>query len=131
MNKRILTKKRNAVLLFADDSSVFRRTLLKFLKTEYKSAQIIETQNGVEALEKTKEYIPDIILLDINMMDMSGLNVTEKIKKEFPFIPIIILTNYEEMVYRQEAKKLQADAFIVKKKLASELVPVINTLLLN
>lgn len=61
MDKRIFTKKRDTVLLFADDNSVFRRTLLKFLKIEYKSAQIIEARNGVEALEKTKEYIPDIV----------------------------------------------------------------------
>lgn len=61
MDKRIFTKKRDAVLLFADDNSVFRRTLLKFLKTEYKPAQIIEAKNGVEAFEKTKEYIYDIV----------------------------------------------------------------------
>lgn len=120
---------RDATILIADDNVTFRRTIVHFLKAHLKSVEVIQVANGREALKQTDELIPDLVILDINMPEVSGFEAALTIKKNYPYIPIIILTNYDENEYRLEAKKLLVDAFILKENLISELPEVIQTLL--
>lgn len=115
-------------MLVVDDNNIFRETLLNFLAGEFKSSRILEASNGPEAVRLVKEYIPDLIVLDINMPAMTGFEVANQVKQGLPFIPIIILSNYEEIEYRIAANKCLVDAFITKKNLVSELPTVIREL---
>ncbi len=118
-----------STMLVVDDNNVFRETLLNFLASEFKSSRILEASNGPDAVKLVKEYIPDLIVLDINMPAMTGFEVANKVKQGFPFIPMIILSNYEEIEYRIAAKKSLVDVFITKKNLVSELPVVIRELM--
>ncbi len=122
---------KNATILIADDNVNFRRTIVHFLKAHLKTIEIIQVTNGRDAILKTDELIPDLVILDINMAEVSGFEAAVAIKKNYPFIPIVFLTNYDENEYRLEAKKVLADAFILKENLISELPEVINTLLIS
>jgi CheY-like chemotaxis protein len=129
MKKKVETKSHRTTVLVVDDNSIFRKTVLKFLETQFNSMNLIEANNGSDAMQLVQENVPDLIVLDINMANMSGLEVAQQVKQEFPFIPIIILTNYDENEYRLAAKKTLVDAFIIKKNLVSELPGVVKELI--
>ena len=129
MKKQVETKSHRTTVLVVDDNSFFRKTVLKFLETQFKSIKLIEANNGSDAMRLVQENVPDLIVLDINMANMSGFEVARQVKQEFPFIPIIILTNYDENEYRLAAKKTLVDAFIIKKNLVSELPGVVKELI--
>jgi len=131
ISKSILPNIKESVLLFVDDNDLFRSTMTKYMKNRYPSLKIFEGNCGEKALQITKQLIPDLIIIDINMKDMSGLTAISIIKNEYPFIPIIVLTNHDETEYYEAAKKAQADAFISKKNILSELFEIIDELLLN
>lgn len=116
-------------ILFSDDNRSFSRSLIDFIQTKFKNANIVYTDNGEEILKLTDEIIPDLIILDISMPGMSSFQITQKVKRNYPFIPVIFLTNYDENEYRLEAKKVMADAFILKRNIISELPQVISALL--
>ena len=118
-----------ATVLVVDDNNIFRKTLLKFLKTQFKSIKLLEANIGSDAVKLVKENVPDLIVMDINMPKMSGFEVVKQVKQEFPFIPIIILSNYNENEYRLAAKKALVDAYITKQNLVSELPDVIKELI--
>jgi CheY-like chemotaxis protein len=129
INKKVETKSHRTTILVVDNNSIFRKTLLKFLETQFKSIKMIEAHNGSNAMQLVQENVPDLIVLDINMPNMSGFEVAQQVKQEYPFIPIIILTNYDENEYRLAAKKTLVDAFIIKKNLVSELPGVVKELI--
>lgn len=122
-------KQKRYSILFSDDNHSFSKSLIDFVQTKFKNADIIYTDNGEEVLKLTDEIIPDIIILDINMPGLSGFQIIQRVKRNYPFIPVIILTNYDENEYRNEAKKVMADAFILKRNIISELPHVISALL--
>ena len=129
MKKKVETKSHRTTVLVVDDNSFFRKTVLKFLETQFKYIKLLEANNGSDAMRLVQENVPDLIVLDINMANMSGFEVARQVKQEFPFIPIIILTNYDENEYRLAAKKTLVDAFIIKKNLVSELPGVVKELI--
>jgi CheY-like chemotaxis protein len=129
MQKTSRQDRSSPCLLLVDDNRVFRKTLLKFLMNEFESYRITEASDGIEAMEVVKEYLPDLVILDLNLPGISGFEVARYVKKEFPLIPIIVLSNYDENVYREEAKKTMVDAYIIKKNLVLELPDVIKELM--
>ncbi len=78
---------------------------------------IEEAANGDEALQKIKEGLPDLIFMDIRLPGINGLQLTQKVKKDFPDINIAILTDYDLPEYRQAAVQYGADRFYVKNSL--------------
>lgn len=117
------------VILIADDDERIRRSLTDILLTQrYK---IIQAQNGAEALEKVKTESPDVILLDINMPEMTGIEVTERLKQdpESRLIPIVIVTGHDDTDLRVRALKLGADDFLTKPPHVAELTARVRSLL--
>lgn len=83
-------------VLIADDHHVVRRGLLFFLKTQ-KDIQIVgEATNGREAVELAATHKPDIILMDLVMPEMDGIEATKQVKKRFPDIEVLILTSFSD-----------------------------------
>lgn len=82
-------------ILVADDDKNMRL----FLETELvgKGYQVILANNGLEALKKIKEETPDLVILDIKMPDMHGLDVLKVVRKDNKELPIIVCTAYEKM----------------------------------
>ena len=86
-------------VLIADDHRVVREGLAAILKTKDDIQVVGEAQDGIEAVEKTKTLMPDVILMDVSMPRMGGVEATRQIKREFPHIGIVALTMYEEQQY--------------------------------
>lgn len=101
-------------VLLVEDNHIFRKVFKENLLQHIPSLLITEAENGEVALQKINGAPPQLIFMDIRMPGMNGLQLTKKIKKEFPNIRIAILTGYDLPEYRQAAAQSGADHFFVK-----------------
>jgi len=113
-------------LMIVDDNPHARNALSAFISTQDWLSVISEATNGEEALEKIEEIIPDVILMDIKMPIMGGLQATQIIKNHWPQIKIVILTIYT--TYKTEANEVGADAFLVKGCSMEKMISTIHLL---
>ena len=104
-------------VLIVEDNRIFREAFKKGLLDYFPSMVIQEAANGDEALQKIKGGLPALIFMDIRLPGINGLQLTQKVKKDFPDITIAILTDYDLPEYRQAAVQYGADRFYVKNSL--------------
>jgi DNA-binding NarL/FixJ family response regulator len=102
----------NPRILIVDDSTHVRKALCAFLSTLSWLHVVYEASDGEDALKMIESQSPDIILMDVKMPAISGLDATRIIKRRWPGIKIIILTLYPD--YQAQAQQAGADAFLVK-----------------
>jgi len=100
--------------LIVEDSIQFRHLLKEALHTRFPAMDIHEAQDGKEAMQVVKIFHPDLIFMDIRLPGETGLELTQKIKRDFPRANIIILTNYDLPEYREAASKSGANHFLSK-----------------
>jgi len=101
-------------ILLVDDNQVFRSFLRRLLEKERDFSVVGEAGDGLEALEQTRALSPDLILMDLAMPRVNGLEATVRIKAEQSETKVIIFTQYQEDAYRQAAAECGADAFLPK-----------------
>lgn len=111
--------------LIVDDDRAFRGVVRRLLERAGEISVVGEAGDGEEAIELTRKLQPDVVLMDVAMPRVDGLEATRRIKAERPQTKIIILTIHEEDVYRRAARGSGADAFLIKKTLATRLLPAI------
>jgi DNA-binding NarL/FixJ family response regulator len=109
-------------IIIADDHTIFRQGLRMLLAQEDDMEVVGEAADGIEALELAKKHNPDIILLDIAMPNMDGVQVAGKIKKSLPQIKIIVLTSYSDDQFLYEFLKLGVSGFVLKDSASQELI---------
>lgn len=100
--------------LIVEDSPIFRRTLKWALCSRLPDMVVDEAADGTEALKKIETLQPNLIFMDIRLPGENGLELTKKIKKDYPNVIIIILTNYDIPEYRQAAYEYGANYFLTK-----------------
>ena len=110
---------KNTVVLVIDDELVVRNSCRKILAEE--GYKVILAENGREGLEKAQMGIGDVILVDLKMPDISGMEVLKAIKLKFPHKPIIIITGYSTVASAVKAMKLGAFDYIPKPFTPEEL----------
>lgn len=116
-----------AGLLLADNSPIIRSTIARIVAREKTELYpIVEASNGEEAVELARRILPDIVLMDIKMPGMDGLQATATIREELPATKIIILTAHDEFSYVQQALKLGAVDFLLKPVRPAKLIEVLN-----
>ncbi len=113
-------------LLLVDDNVKFLDFAKEILCVEKDIEIIGEAKNGEEAILKTKELKPDIVLMDMRMPKLNGLDATGIIKQKMPDVAVIILTIYDIDEYREAAIIKGASGFVVKKRMKTELMPAIR-----
>jgi two-component system response regulator NreC len=113
-------------ILIVDDNRLFRERLKAFLAAHPEVKVVGEAGDGQAALSKARELKPDIILMDVKMGGMNGLNATKQLKGELPDIKVIILSMYDLEAYREAAMTVGASAYVTKKALVDELLPTIR-----
>jgi YesN/AraC family two-component response regulator len=113
--------------MLVEDSSRARRALEAYISLQAGIRITSEASNGLEAIDKINDCPPDIIIMDMQMPVMDGLEATKIIKKRWPWIKVIALTMYQN--YRSKAMSAGADAFLVKGCSLADLNSVIYDLI--
>src|SRR2546425_118827 len=115
-------------ILISDDNNMFRGEMKRLLERAQEVC-VAEAEDGEEALRLTQKLRPEVVLMDIVMPRMDGLEATRRIKAVQPETKVIILTVYDEEPYRKAACESGADVFLLKKTVMAELIPTIGALL--
>jgi DNA-binding NarL/FixJ family response regulator len=117
--------------MLVEDSTSFRQVVKDNLQDQFPSMDIIEAADGVEAFQKIHSHPPNLIFMDIRLPGENGLELTRKIKSNYPDIVIIILTSYDLPEYREAATQNKANYFFSKNSLATdEIFKFVKTILL-
>lgn len=116
-------------VMIADDHSMIREGLKQLLELEKDFRVVEEACDGVECLEKLEKTIPDILLLDINMPNMNGLDVLKKIKEKRMKVKILVLTIHNEVEYLLKAVDIGINGYLLKDSESAELKKAILTVI--
>lgn len=109
-------------ILIADDHSIVREGVRMILAGQEDFEVVGEASTGREALERARTLAPDVVVMDISMPDMNGIQATEKIRKELPSVQVLGLTMHEEHSYVFELLKVGAAGYVLKRAAAEDLV---------
>lgn len=113
-------------LMLVDDHDVVRTGLRSYLETQPGFEVIAEAKNGLQALEKAREAQPDIVLMDITMPDMDGMEATQQLKNLYPDCQILVLTVHADKQYFMKMLSIGASGYLTKQAAADELVAAIQ-----
>lgn len=115
-------------ILLVDDSPIFLRTLTCLLQEHHQSEVVVvgTAGGGKEALAKVQDLRPEVILLDLAMSDLSGLEMIPRLRRILPEVRIIALTLLDANDYRDAALAAGANGFVSKATLHTDLLPAIR-----
>lgn len=118
----------NAIkVILVDDHDVVRTGLRSFLSTHEDINVVAEARNGEEALLRVNEAHPDLVIMDITMPGMDGLEATRRLKVDHPGCKVLALTVHEDKQYFMEMLSAGASGYITKQAAADDLVAAIRT----
>ncbi|TET13392.1 MAG: response regulator transcription factor [Dehalococcoidia bacterium] len=113
-------------VLIVDDHALLREGIRSLLASHDDLEVVGEAADGREAIEKARELVPDVVLMDVAMPLMDGLEATRRISGDNPEVKVIILTQYDKKEYLLSGLKSGARGCLPKKVLAHELVAAIR-----
>jgi two-component system response regulator NreC len=113
-------------IVLADDHPVVRQGLLKLLEAESDISVVGDTDNGIEAIELVKQFRPGVLVVDLMMPGINGLEVTRQVSKLSPQTSTVILSMYGNESYVIEALRAGAKGYVLKEATADELVVAIR-----
>src|SRR5215210_225280 len=117
---------RVARLLIADDHALVREGLRTMLSGEAGIEVIAEAHDGAQALSLCKKLLPDLVLMDVRMPVMDGLEATRKIKQQMPHISVMMVTMHENPDYLFEAVKAGAAGYVLKDASGERLLSAVR-----
>ena len=112
-------------ILLVDDHEVVRRGVRTYLDTLPELKVVAEASCGEEAIEKVQEHIPDVVLLDLIMPGMDGVETTRRIKKVSPRTQVVVLTSFHDDAHVFPALKAGAVSYVLKDMKMDRLAEVI------
>ena len=118
-----------ASILIVEDHEKVRHALRKLLEVKYSQFRVIEACSGEEALDLISAEIPLLVIMDITLPGMSGIEATRRIRAAGSSPQVVMFTVHEDDIYRKEAEAAGAIAYVPKHALQSELLPQISSLL--
>ena len=114
-------------IILADDHRIFRKGL-KSLFSEKKNIEVLaEADNGDEAVEATRKYKPEIVVMDIAMPKTDGIEATRQIRERFPDTEVVILSMHAKKAYIDQVLKAGAKGYVLKDSDEENLLSAINT----
>ena len=119
----------NPIILIVEDSDSVRRSLREWLEGAFPAYEVVEAASGEEALTITQAKSPRVVIMDISLLGMSGIEVTRCIKATMPTTQVVVLTVHEEKAFRDDAMAAGASAFVPKRTMQRELMPALMAVL--
>jgi DNA-binding NarL/FixJ family response regulator len=112
-------------ILVADDHASVRRSLRTLISQRSDWLVCAEAENGVDAVQKAKSLVPNVVLLDLAMEGLNGVEAAEKIRAECPATIVLTMSMYDAEPLIPRLQAIGVKAFIPKNNLATELLPAI------
>jgi len=116
-------------VLIVDDNALIRQALCELFKREADFEVCGEAENGREAIEKAQQLHPDLIVMDLSMPVMNGIEAAGILKSLMPTVPLIIFSEYSDVFSEKEARAAGVSALVSKSEHASVLVGKARALL--
>lgn len=116
-------------ILVVDDHPVIRKVLRRHLEEQEGFQVVGEAGNGVEGVEQTRLLQPDLVLMDVSMPEMDGIEATRRIRNEFPQVKVLILSVYNTSDHLQRAVRAGAGGYVLKELAAEEVGIAIRTIM--
>ena len=113
-------------VLLADDHTIVRQGLRTLLNTQEDIEVVGEAKDGRQAFEKTRELVPDVVVIDITMPYLNGVEATRLIKKLDQEIKVLVLTAHDNEEYVHQVLQAGASGYLLKESAVSDLVSAIN-----
>ena len=118
-------------ILIADDHELMRRGLRSILATRPDWEVCGEAVDGSDAIEKTKMLQPDVLVLDISMPRVNGLEVARAVRRDYPRTQVVILSQYDESEMRPYAIEAGARGYVSKAEASRQLLAAIESLIVE
>ncbi|HZO74107.1 MAG TPA: response regulator transcription factor [Ktedonobacteraceae bacterium] len=115
-------------VLLADDHDILRQGLKLLLETQPDIQVVGEACTGIEAIEQTDKHTPDVVVMDISMAHMDGLEASRQIRARQPETQVLILTMHESEEYFLQALRMGAAGYLVKKAAPADLCAAVRTI---
>jgi DNA-binding NarL/FixJ family response regulator len=115
-------------ILLVDDDVAFRATVRDLLMSRAGAVRVEEAADADAALRMITSRRPDVVLMDLTMPRVSGIEATRRLKARWPDLPVVVLTVHDEPIYERTARAAGADAFVVKKMAGTALWSVVSRL---
>ena len=116
-------------VLIADDHAVVRAGLRQFLESEPGIREIAEAASGSDTLDKLRTQKSDLLLLDINMPDRSGLDILKQVRATHPDTKVLVLSGFPERQYAVNVLRAGASGFLSKESASEELIKAVRTVM--
>lgn len=126
-----MEKRPSLRVLIADDHESVRKGVCVILGTRGDIEVCGEASNGREAIDKAKELQPDLIILDITMPVLSGIDAAEVIRTALPHVPILFLSMHQSRQIVAEAKRIGVQGYVRKSEAATTLLNAVDAVLRN
>ncbi|MBI3195525.1 MAG: response regulator transcription factor [Ignavibacteriae bacterium] len=114
-------------VLIVDDHHVVRAGIVALLNNQPDIQVVGEAEDGLDAIEKVRALSPNIVLMDISMPNMNGIEATYRIKKHHAGVNVLVLTQYENEEYIKRVLQCGASGYILKNSLTGDLLKAIRT----
>jgi len=114
-------------ILLADDHTIVRQGLKLILSSQPDLEVVGEAANGKEAVEQAQKLRPDIVLLDVAMPELNGIEATRRMMEENPRLRILVLSMHKEAVYVREILKAGARGYLLKDVIDTELLNAVRS----
>ncbi len=113
-------------ILIADDHPIVRRGLRMTLEAEADLQVVAEAENGANLADLIRRHAPDVVLMDLQMPEVDGVQVLEQTRPEFPSLPILILTSFSDDAHLHAALRAGASGFLLKEMDGDDLVAAVR-----
>jgi DNA-binding NarL/FixJ family response regulator len=110
-------------VLVVDDNENVRRAICQLLGSQSDIEVVCEAVDGADAVCKAREHLPDVVLLDVTMPTMDGLEAARILKKEFPTIEIIIVSQHDSRGFQWAALAAGVSGYVIKSNAGRDLIP--------
>jgi two-component system response regulator NreC len=115
-------------VLLADDHAVIREGLKSLVNAQPDMHVVGEAENGRVALQRASEVQPDVVVMDVSMPELNGIEATGRLKQTSPQVKVLVLTVHEDKGYLRQLLKAGASGYVLKRAVAQELIHAIRTI---
>jgi len=116
-------------ILVVDDNKEIRKAVCGLISTDLRLGVCQEAENGLEALQMAEKQHPDLVVMDMSMPIMNGIEAAKRMKKVMPAVLIVLLSLHSDFLNPLEMSKIGISALVSKYRASSDLVPTICSLL--